>query len=586
MSKERHINILLALVPFIALLRIVPIPEQCNSVIYISPEGEVYHRADQIYYVANSALLLILTWVIHLYKDSLFTGILLRLAFGKLFDEKISPFHPSGGELLWNIYIFIWALSKLYHHYFGDKRPLKLFLIPILLALSSSAHAQLQMVYAPTRCEIPSSIVGNTYVCIGFSSTLGDATPGGTWSSSATSVATIVSSTGLMTGIASGTSTITYSTGSGCTATTLVTVNPNPSSISGTTSACVGATSPLTDATAGGIWSSSSTSIATVGTSGIITGVASGTVTISYTLPTTCYATTTFTVNANPSAISGTLSVSSGSTTQLTDATAGGTWASASTSIATVGTAGLVTGVSAGTSTISYTLSTGCYATAVVTVTSSGSSAYTYLSTATGANTGGSTVVLTLNTTNAKLLVVYVGGLSGTMTIADNQSNIWTAVSEVHNGSQCVYGRIFYKLSPATSATHTVTVTGTSLGCAGVQGQDAMTIYAFNCTRTPVLDAVVTGQSFASAQTSITMTSTAPSVSDGLLLFGIATGNGGTPYTVSFSGMDGSNGTNNNPGTKKGSYLSYKLLTTSSAQSPIATMGGTNGYVGQGIFFK
>lgn len=358
----------------------------------------------------------------------------------------------------------------------------------------------------------------------------------------------------------------------------------NVSAITGTKSACAGSTSALSDATSSGVWSSSSTSVATVGTSGTVTGVSAGTATISYVVG-ACNATTTFTVNAVPASISGTLSVSSGSTTQLTDATAGGTWASASTSIATVGTAGLVTGVSAGTSTISYTLSTGCYATAVVTVTS-GSSAYTLVSTGTAANSGSTKTTVTLNTTNAKLLVAYVGGLSGTLTIADNQGNTWTAVTSVFNNTQCVYGSIFYTISPTTSATHTVTVTGTSLGCAGVVGQDAMTIYSLNCTRTPVLDKIVAGQSFASAQSSITMTSTSPSVSDGLLLFGIATGNGTGSYTVSFSGMDGSNGTNNNPGTNKGSYLSYKLLTTSSAQSPIATMGGTNGYVGQGIFFK
>ena len=143
-----------------------------------------------------------------------------------------------------------------------------------------------------------------------------------------------------------------------------------PSAITGTLSACVGLTSTLSDASTGGTWTSSSTTIATVGTSsGIVTGVASGTATISYVTGVTCYAVATFTVNANPAAISGTLTVATSATTQLTDATAGGTWSSSTTTVATIGTAGLVTGVATGTSTISYTLSTGCMATAVVTVT-------------------------------------------------------------------------------------------------------------------------------------------------------------------------------------------------------------------------
>jgi hypothetical protein len=68
-------------------------------------------------------------------------------------------------------------------------------------------------------------------------------------------------------------------------------------------------------------------------------------------------------------AITGTLTVNETSTTQLSNATAGGTWSSSTTTVATIGTAGLVTGVSQGTSTITYSLGAGCEATAVVTVT-------------------------------------------------------------------------------------------------------------------------------------------------------------------------------------------------------------------------
>jgi hypothetical protein len=53
----------------------------------------------------------------------------------------------------------------------------------------------------------------------------------------------------------------------------------------------------------------------------------------------------------------------------MSDATAGGTWASANTAVATVGVAtGALYGVTNGTSNITYTLTTGCFASAVATV--------------------------------------------------------------------------------------------------------------------------------------------------------------------------------------------------------------------------
>lgn len=139
-----------------------------------------------------------------------------------------------------------------------------------------------------------------------------------------------------------------------------------PASITGTLSVCSGATTQLSNATAGGTWSSSSTAIATVGTAGLVTGVSAGTATISYN-KSGCYAVATFTVNAQPVAITGTQTVSVGATTQLTNTTGGGVWSSVTTTVATIGTAGLVTGVAAGTTTISYVRG-GCYATATVTV--------------------------------------------------------------------------------------------------------------------------------------------------------------------------------------------------------------------------
>lgn len=161
----------------------------------------------------------------------------------------------------------------------------------------------------------------------------------------------------------------TYTTSIGCVLTVYTELQiTGPSPITGPTTLCTGSTIALTDATSGGTWSSSNTSVATVDPTGLVGGVSAGTSTIIYTLSTGCYTTMVVTVTPMPVPITGILTVCAGSTTALTDATGGGTWSSSNTSVATVDPTGVVSGVSAGTSTIIYATGTGCYATAVLTV--------------------------------------------------------------------------------------------------------------------------------------------------------------------------------------------------------------------------
>ncbi len=228
----------------------------------------------------------------------------------------------------------------------------------------------------PTGCSItaivtvnatPTAILGANNVCVGSTITLSDLTGGGTWSSSATGVATVGAGTGIVTGMGTGgTAIITYSNGSGCYVTTIITVNPTPAAITGTASVCVGSVTSLTDATAGGTWSSVIPAVGTVDGSGNVTGVGPGTTIISYTLG-SCAVTQVVTVNAQPGAILGTLALCATFTSSLSDSPTGGTWTSVSGGVATISGAGLVTGVSAGTSLISYNLG-GCVSTAIVTV--------------------------------------------------------------------------------------------------------------------------------------------------------------------------------------------------------------------------
>lgn len=99
--------------------------------------------------------------------------------------------------------------------------------------------------------------------------------------------------------------TVTYP-GVGCTSnavatSTAVTVNANPAAVSGADYFCAAATAAYTNPTPGGVWSSSNTSVATIGsTSGTATGVAAGTSVLTYTIGGLCFSTKQITVNALP----------------------------------------------------------------------------------------------------------------------------------------------------------------------------------------------------------------------------------------------------------------------------------------------
>jgi hypothetical protein len=170
-----------------------------------------------------------------------------------------------------------------------------------------------------------------------------------------------------------GEKTINYSSADGsCTGSIKIMVNALPT-ITGTLGMCVGSTTQLTgSATKAALnpWVSATPSVATVDNDGLVTGVSVGISVITYTNSNGCQKTATVTVNALPT-ISGTLTMCVGFTTQLTGSGSPATsnpWVSATPSVATVSNTGLVTGVSSGTSEITYTDSNGCQKTTTVTV--------------------------------------------------------------------------------------------------------------------------------------------------------------------------------------------------------------------------
>jgi uncharacterized protein YjdB len=146
--------------------------------------------------------------------------------------------------------------------------------------------------FSLTCPETAGVISGLSSVCAGSTTTLTNAVAGGTWSSSATGIAT-VSAAGVVTGVAAGTATITYTITDTCgsaTTTRVVTVNALPSAgtITGADTVAMGSTITLSNATTGGIWSSSNAAAATINSGGIVSGIATGTTIISYTVSNTC----------------------------------------------------------------------------------------------------------------------------------------------------------------------------------------------------------------------------------------------------------------------------------------------------------
>src|SRR5437879_96521 len=217
-----------------------------------------------------------------------------------------------------------------------------------------------------------------------------------TWSSSNTSVATVTSS-GLVSGVAPGSATIT-ATSEGKSGTSSIsvtnvpvaTVEVTPPSVSVQAGQTVQLTATPRDAGGTALsgrtvtWSSSNTAVATVSNSGLVSGATPGTATITATSEGKS-GTSSITVTNVPVATvevtPASASVQAGQTVQLTATPkdAGGnplsgrtvTWSSSNTAVATVSNSGLVSGATPGSITISAT-SEGKSGTAAITLTSSG----------------------------------------------------------------------------------------------------------------------------------------------------------------------------------------------------------------------
>ncbi len=312
----------------------------------------------------------------------------------------------------------------------------------------------------------PLVIIGTTDACAGTTIALSDATTGGTWSIGTIAHATVGLSSGLVTGVAAGTSNITYKLSStGCETTTIVTIDPSPSAITGTTRMCNGSGTTLSDATTGGTWSSGTSGVAIIGSLGDVASVSLGTAIISYTLATGCGITTVVTVEALPlpALLSGSSSVCVGAATPFTASVSGGTWSSANSNATANITTGNITGIAAGVDTVIYTVTNACGDTTtskVVTINPLPASISGSLNVCIGATTS-------LN--DASTSGTWSSGSTGTATVGFASGTV--------TGIAAGAATITYTLPTGCITTAAVTVINCSLGVSQASGGSEVNIF-------------------------------------------------------------------------------------------------------------
>jgi hypothetical protein len=422
-----------------------------------------------------------------------------------------------------------------------------------------------------------------------------------TWASATTSVATITAA-GLATAVGTGTSTISATLGgiSGSTVLTVtaaalqsIAVTPaNPSVAKGLTQQFT-ATGTFSDNSTQNLtsqvtWASGTTSVATITAAGLATAVGTGTSTISATLggisgstvlTVTAAALQSIAVTpANPSVTKGltqqftaTGTFSDNSTQNLTSSV---TWASATTSVATITAAGLATAVGAGTSTISATLG-GITGSTVMTVTAAAlqsiavtpanpsvAKGLTQQFTATGTFSDNSTQDLTSSVTWASATTTVA-----TITAAGLATAVGTGTSAISATLNGISGSTVFTVTPAVLQSIAVTPANPSVTKGSTQQFTATGTFSDNSTQN--LTSQVTWASATTSVATITAAGLATAVAPGTSTISATLGgiSGSTVLTVTAAALQSIAVTPANPSVAKGLTQQFTATGTFSDNS-------------------
>jgi len=292
--------------------------------------------------------------------------------------------------------------------------------------------------------------------------------------------------------------------------------------INGAAIVCANSTAQYTHPVSGGTWTLSNGAAATISNTGLLTSAANENVTVSYTYTINgCSKTATRTITIESTLISGLTSVGAGNTITLTATTtpaSNNAWVSSNPSKATVSASGVVTGLSTGTTIITFTNNNGCTDTALITIVTGTTLAPTLILPAT--NTTGAT---TLSVQYTLPETPLAGSVRLTFTpVGGGTPIVWT----MNNATSATFSYVVGTL-PTTIANVTA---GTALGFTTydvmIAYQDAFSNPSANDTNTNV-------QTLAPPAISFVSSSYATVVNSTLTINTINTGGSMVTYSIS-----------------------------------------------------
>ena len=415
----------------------------------------------------------------------------------------------------------------------------------MLIAVNSCGTTTKTQTVVVSDVTTTPTIYGSSTVFAGSTIQLSSATSGGVWSSN-NAAATINASTGLVTGVSVGSATVTYAVTNTCgisSATKIITVTaaciaPVANFTVNNSTQCLNTNSfAFTNTSTGTIpnykWDFNDGTAEVVATNAVHSYTSARSFNIMLTAVNACGSTTitkTVTVNtvpATPSSISGATTVVAGSTTQLSSATSGGVWSSNNAAAIVDVNTGLVTGVSVGSATVTYTVTNTCGSSSVsqpmtVTPACTAPVANFTINNATQCLTGNNFIFTNISTGTAPVYAWYFGDgvLSNTMPTTSHSftaANSYTITLTAYNncGNTSITKTVTVNTIPATPAsingTSTVTVGATTqLSSATLGG-----VWSSNSTTATVNPStgLVTGVSVGSATITYTVSNACGSVS-------------------------------------------------------------------------